>query len=150
MIIKVFDMKKMAKILSFISSILLIYSCDPIMTCSIINKTDNDVKVRIKYYNYSEKPEQDSTFLCHRIQNTNKLISGLKYPSTDTINFLTEFTILPNDTARIMEEVAYQPYFEYIKSITVFNKDTINLDKLETMQKNFIEKSRFNFEYEVK
>jgi hypothetical protein len=114
---------------------LLIYSCDIFSFAILVNKTNEDIKVKIQYDRESfEKVLKQSEIVPHLKYLTEK---GGTLISLDTINLIAEIKIAANDSLDIDSNRGNKPNFMFIKNITVFTHDTIKLNSKEKITNSF-------------
>ncbi|ESU19460.1 hypothetical protein FEDK69T_31760 [Flavobacterium enshiense DK69] len=114
---------------------LLIYSCDIFSFAILINKTNEDIKVKIQYDKESFE----------KVLKQNEIVPHLKYLakksgtliSLDTVNLVSEIKIEANDSLNIDSNRGNKPNFKFIKNITIFTHDTIKLNSREKIIDSF-------------
>jgi len=136
------------RILTFIICLSL-YSCDPMYDVKILNKSDHDVIVKIQLDKKTLPPSWDGRYLIVYFEAKAAVERGTLI-STDTVNCISIFKLKPNEFFTVESSMGTKPNFSIIKSIHIFDRDTIILNSKEKMFELFKEKKERNFEFEIK
>jgi hypothetical protein len=98
----------------------LIYSCDPLYSARIFNKTNKEVLIELQF----DRKEygNDISSLVSNIGVDTSLVS------VDTINLAAVFKLKPNEEFPVDAGMGTEPKFTVYRMISIFTKDTLRLD----------------------
>lgn len=126
---------------------LLLTSCvfDPYYHANITNKTSQNILLEIQF----DKPSfNGKSFILYA--NGASEIEGGTVISTDTINWILKYELKPDEYYTVEYGPGNKPNFSKVKSIHIFDRDTILLNSKEKMFDLFKNKEGNTFEFEIK
>jgi hypothetical protein len=133
----------MNRILLFLLASILFSSCDTASFTQIINTSDKNIEVTVAYNKKELNKLPGRKPIKPYIRDKGKLLTF------DSLHIVAKFRLLPKDTLNLSTTRGSSPSFQFIKSITIFGKDTVLLDSEKAMRDRFKESGEGTFALEA-
>ncbi len=142
-------MNHVFKILSFLTVLLLIYSCEPFYGSTIKNDSSNSIFIVLEY---DKKSIEDAwgerpyiPFL-----KTNSIAPGVSIIDFDSINLISKYKVDPGVSFSVEHGQGEEPDYDLFKKIIIISNDTLVLGNRNEIKSTFEEVEKWRWELNIK